>query len=124
MKAHTVYRTFQTAERREFVRITEDVEAAVAASDGPDDRVGYVNFWPDEDGVVRRARFRITLEEAARQQSSTGAEVYESLAARMMRKAGLADFKAVVVGASDSSLAQASGTRQPRTEHTVVSHRS
>ncbi len=30
MKSHTVYRTFQTARRREFVRITEDVAAAVS----------------------------------------------------------------------------------------------
>jgi thiamine phosphate synthase YjbQ (UPF0047 family) len=30
MTSHTVYRTFRTAERREFVRITEDVAAAVA----------------------------------------------------------------------------------------------
>jgi thiamine phosphate synthase YjbQ (UPF0047 family) len=29
MKSHTVYRTFNTAERREFIRITEDVQAAV-----------------------------------------------------------------------------------------------
>src|SRR6202020_2954064 len=29
MTAHPVYRTFRTAERREFVRITEDVAAAV-----------------------------------------------------------------------------------------------
>jgi thiamine phosphate synthase YjbQ (UPF0047 family) len=29
MKSHTVYRTFETAERREFVRITEDVQSAV-----------------------------------------------------------------------------------------------
>jgi len=29
MTSHTVYRTFNTAERREFVRITEDVQAAV-----------------------------------------------------------------------------------------------
>jgi thiamine phosphate synthase YjbQ (UPF0047 family) len=29
MKAHTVYRTFETEERRAFVRITEDVQAAV-----------------------------------------------------------------------------------------------
>ena len=29
MKSHTVHRTFETAERREFVRITEDVQAAV-----------------------------------------------------------------------------------------------
>jgi thiamine phosphate synthase YjbQ (UPF0047 family) len=32
MKAHTVYKTFNTHERREFVRITEDVEAAVKES--------------------------------------------------------------------------------------------
>ena len=32
MKSHTVYRTFNTSERREFVRITEDVEAAVEDS--------------------------------------------------------------------------------------------
>ena len=29
MKAHTVYKTFNTERRREFVRITEDVQAAV-----------------------------------------------------------------------------------------------
>jgi thiamine phosphate synthase YjbQ (UPF0047 family) len=32
MTAHTVYRTFHTERRREFVRITDDVEAAVADS--------------------------------------------------------------------------------------------
>jgi thiamine phosphate synthase YjbQ (UPF0047 family) len=29
VKSHTVYRTFETARRREFVRITEDVQTAV-----------------------------------------------------------------------------------------------
>jgi thiamine phosphate synthase YjbQ (UPF0047 family) len=32
MKAHTVYKTFNTPERREFVRITEDVATAVEES--------------------------------------------------------------------------------------------
>jgi thiamine phosphate synthase YjbQ (UPF0047 family) len=32
MKSHTVYRTFNTSERREFVRITEDVASAVEDS--------------------------------------------------------------------------------------------
>ena len=32
MKSHTVYRTFHTERRREFVRITEDVAAAVQES--------------------------------------------------------------------------------------------
>jgi thiamine phosphate synthase YjbQ (UPF0047 family) len=30
VRSHTVYKTFETAERREFVRITDDVAAAVA----------------------------------------------------------------------------------------------
>ena len=33
MKAHTVYKTFNTKQRREFVRITEDVQVAVNESD-------------------------------------------------------------------------------------------
>ena len=32
MRSHTVYRTFTTKERRQFVRITDDVEAAVQES--------------------------------------------------------------------------------------------
>jgi thiamine phosphate synthase YjbQ (UPF0047 family) len=32
MRSHTVYKTFSTSERREFVRITEDVAAAVEES--------------------------------------------------------------------------------------------
>ena len=32
MKSHTIYRTFDTTERREFVRITEDVQRAVDES--------------------------------------------------------------------------------------------
>jgi len=32
MRSHTVYKTFNTSERREFVRITEDVAAAVEES--------------------------------------------------------------------------------------------
>jgi thiamine phosphate synthase YjbQ (UPF0047 family) len=32
MRSHTVYKTFETSERREFVRITEDVQAAVDES--------------------------------------------------------------------------------------------
>ena len=33
MKSHTVYKTFNTQQRREFVRITEDVQAAVDDAD-------------------------------------------------------------------------------------------
>lgn len=39
MKAHTVYKTFHTSERREFVRITDDVQTAV---DEAEIREGFV----------------------------------------------------------------------------------
>jgi len=45
LKSHTVYRTFHTERRREFVRITEDVQQAVdesGVSEGMVDRKSVV----------------------------------------------------------------------------------
>jgi adenylate cyclase len=50
-----------------------------------DDRVGYVNFWPDVDGVIRTARYRMTAAEAF--QIADNGQVYFSLGAQMLRKA-------------------------------------
>ena len=57
---------------------------------GSDDRVGYVNFWPDTDGVVRTAKYRMTQSEAFPGTADNGKEYY-SLAARALQKAGYAD---------------------------------
>ncbi len=56
-----------------------------------DDRVGYVNIWPDEDGVVRRARFRLVTSQFLSSTHLTKPapaeeEICESLAARALRK--------------------------------------
>ncbi len=51
-----------------------------------DDRVGFVNFWPDIDGVIRTAKYRMSQEEAF--QTADNGQVYYSLAARMLQKAG------------------------------------
>ena len=56
-----------------------------------DDRVAYVNFWADEDEVVRRARFRTTFDEVQGEPSLPNAEEFLSLSARALVKAGLAD---------------------------------
>ncbi|MEQ1860100.1 MAG: adenylate/guanylate cyclase domain-containing protein [Chthoniobacteraceae bacterium] len=56
-----------------------------------DPRVGYVNMFPDPDGVVRKMRFRVTREELAQKPAPPGAVEYESMAARMARQAGEAD---------------------------------
>ena len=51
-----------------------------------DDRIGYVNFWPDIDGVVRMVKYRMTQSEAF--QTADNGQVYYSLAARALQKAG------------------------------------
>ncbi len=55
-----------------------------------DDRVGYVNFWPDLDGVVRETHFCRTLLEVNGMNSDPEDPTFESLGARAIRKAGLA----------------------------------
>jgi adenylate cyclase len=54
-----------------------------------DDRVGYVNFWPDTDGVIRTVKYRMTQAEAF--QTANNGQVYYSLAARVLQKLGLGD---------------------------------
>ncbi len=57
-----------------------------------DDRVGYVNFWPDPiDGVTRAATYTVTDRQLAGLPPAQGGEVYESLSARALEKTGHAN---------------------------------
>ena len=57
-----------------------------------DPRVGFVNVFPEPDGVVRRMRFRTTREQLAKSMVvPSDAIEYESFAARIVRQAGLAE---------------------------------
>ena len=53
-----------------------------------DPLLGYLNFWPDEDDVVRRAQYRTNPEKLKRQKGAEQLPAYHSLAARMVEKAG------------------------------------
>jgi adenylate cyclase len=54
-----------------------------------DDRVGFVNFWPDAiDGKTRAVTYRLTNRELAGLPSHPSEEVYESLSARALAKIG------------------------------------
>ena len=56
-----------------------------------DDRVGFVNFFPDSiDGKTRAATYRVTARQLAGLPSYPGEEVYQSLAARALSKIGRA----------------------------------
>ena len=53
-----------------------------------DDRVGFVNFWRDPDGIVRRARFHTAHGEMPGEPEYLGEEHTSSLVARAMEKLG------------------------------------
>jgi adenylate cyclase len=53
-----------------------------------DGRVAYTNFWPDDDDVVRRAQYRVTLEQLQGKKPRPDSEYFLSLAARGLSKAG------------------------------------
>lgn len=55
----------------------------------PDDRIGFVNFWPDGDGVVRRAYYGRTAADLMGE--GAGDYVCDSLASEVLRKSGHAD---------------------------------
>jgi adenylate cyclase len=57
-----------------------------------DDRVGFVNFFPDSiDGKTRAATYRVTARQLVGMPSYPGEEVYESFSARTLAKIGHAD---------------------------------
>jgi adenylate cyclase len=54
-----------------------------------DDRVGFVNFFPDSiDGKTRAATYRVTARQLVGMPSYHGEEVYESFSARALTKIG------------------------------------
>jgi adenylate cyclase len=54
-----------------------------------DDRVGYVNCWPDAiDGKIRMANFTVSDRQLAGLRSFPGEEVFESFTARALEKLG------------------------------------
>src|ERR1700736_3372025 len=63
--------------------------ALIPAPQQQDDRVGYVNFWPDlTDGRVRAARFQFSEGQWAGHDPSPTDEVFVSLSARALTKLG------------------------------------
>ena len=57
-----------------------------------DNRVGYVNFWPDPmDGITRAATYTVTDRQLAGLPPAQDGEVYESLSARALEKTGHAN---------------------------------
>ncbi len=67
---------------------TRPADSLVPQTDAADDRVAFTNFWPDDDEVVRRARYSMTFEEAEGKMSRPGSERFLSLSATALLKGG------------------------------------
>jgi adenylate cyclase len=57
---------------------TRPADTLVPQTEAPDDRVAFTNFWPDDDEVVRRARYSMTFEEADGKMRRPGSEPFLS----------------------------------------------
>jgi adenylate cyclase len=70
---------------------TRPTDSLVPQTDAADDRVGFTNFWPDDDEVVRRARYSMAFEEADGELPRENSERFLSLSAAALTKAGFPD---------------------------------
>ncbi len=67
-------------------------DALIPAPQLLDNRVGFVNFWPDPiDGKIRAATYRVTDRQLADLPPHPSQEIYESLSARALVKIGRAN---------------------------------
>ena len=64
----------------------------IPPTQGPDRRVGYVNYFADADGVLRRMRYQVTMEDFGTPSAAAAPQVFDSLAATALRKMGRPDL--------------------------------
>jgi len=96
---------------------TSPPETLVPQTVPMDDRVAFVNFWPDADDVVRSAQFRVTSEVVQGSAPLQGSEIFLSLAARGLTKAGCAS--SIPPGLSDYSFRFTAPPREGFPPHSI-----
>ena len=69
--------------------LTRPSETLVRQTAPIDDRIGFTNFWADEDDIVRRARYGVTFDLVRETRSTSNSEKFPSIAAAALTKAGL-----------------------------------
>ena len=75
-------------ENSESTTLSGPSDSLIPPSDHPDSRVGYVNHFAEADGVIRRMRYRATMEDFGTTIPTETPQIYESLAAVTLRKLG------------------------------------
>ena len=70
------------------VDLTSPTPELIPQTGVPDPRVGFINFWPDQDGIVRHAEFRTNVARIFGANSGPDEADSFSLAARAVAKSG------------------------------------
>jgi adenylate cyclase len=70
--------------------LTRPCETLIPLSSPTDDRIGFTNFWADDDEVVRRAQYRVTFDQIRGTINNHVSERFVSLAGGALIKAGFA----------------------------------
>jgi len=68
--------------------LTRPSETLVRQTAPIDDRIGFTNFWADEDDIVRRARYGVTFDLVRETRRTSNSEIFPSIAAAALTKAG------------------------------------
>jgi adenylate cyclase len=89
---------FGTSERAGFTRSLElPADSLIEPSSPLDDRVAFLNFWPDSDAVIRQVHYHTTVAEVIGEPPATDEEVLDSFAGKALKKSG----RPHAVGADD-----------------------
>lgn len=64
----------------------------IPSTELPDRRLGYVNYFTDADGVIRRIRYQVTMEDFAAPSAGEAPQIYDSLVACALRQIGRPDL--------------------------------
>ncbi|HEY4282045.1 MAG TPA: adenylate/guanylate cyclase domain-containing protein [Chthoniobacterales bacterium] len=70
--------------------LTRPSDTLIPQKSPTDHRIGYANFWADDDDVVRRTQYRVTFEQLRDMKIRPDSERFPSLAAMALTKAGFA----------------------------------
>jgi adenylate cyclase len=68
--------------------LTRPTDTLIEQTSPIDNRIGFTNFWADDDDVIRRARFHVTFDQVRGTPTRPGSENFSSLAAIALTKAG------------------------------------
>ena len=85
---------FDSGDRMKGIMATHSLPSSslITPTKPMDDRVAYVNFWPDTDGAIRRSYFGMTAAKVFNSPPEADEEVFDSLAAKVLKKSGHADL--------------------------------